>query len=198
MEEQACEHVNTCNQDQVSFKAYFSSWLAATTVLAPFTYDTIAPLLASSAKSAAAQCTGGNTKTQCGFKWADKTPDGNFGIGPSMSALAVVQSSIVSVPFFQPKKVDPGTGQPASSNPSSPAADPSDPADVNPSFAPVTNSTGGTSVGDPAAGVTNGGGRDSGVTQQIVTTTRDTVAASFLTVGILASMIGGSVIMIYE
>lgn len=185
----------------VSFKAYFSSWLAATTVLAPYTYDTIAPLLASSAKSAAAQCTGGNTKTQCGFKWADKTPDGNFGIGTSMSALAIVQSSIISVPFFQPKKVDPGTGQPAPSNPSdpsSPAADPTDPNDVNPSFAPVTNSTGGTSVGDPAAGVTTGGGRASGVTQQIVTTTKDTVAASFLTVGILATMIGGSVIMIYE
>lgn len=53
-------------------------------------------------------------------------------------------------------------------------------------------------MGDPAAGVTTGGGRESDVTQQIVTTTKDTVAASFLTVGILASMIGGSVIMIYE
>ncbi|CAG8979689.1 hypothetical protein HYALB_00003920 [Hymenoscyphus albidus] len=229
MEEQACEHVNTCNTDQVSFKAYFSSWLAATTILAPFTYDTIAPLLASSAKAAANQCTGGSTKTQCGFKWGAEVTDGNFGIGPSMSALSIVQASVISVPFFR-KKVDPVSGKPAPptnpSNPSNPSnpqnpASPASPGSPDPvipgspasstdpdlgeddgpppSFAPVTNSTGGTSQGDPSAGAigaARGGGPEA--IQQIVTTKKDTIAASFLTLGVLASLIGGSVIMVIE
>ncbi|TVY14369.1 Mannan endo-1,6-alpha-mannosidase DCW1, partial [Lachnellula arida] len=41
MTEQACEQLSTCDTDQLSFKAYLSSWLAATSLLAPFTTPTV-------------------------------------------------------------------------------------------------------------------------------------------------------------
>jgi len=60
---------------------------------------------------------------------------------------------------------------------------------------PVTNSTGGTSVGNPSAGA---------VTQEPTkfqiqpATAAERVAAGFLTVGILGSVIGGGVFMVLE
>jgi mannan endo-1,6-alpha-mannosidase len=97
MIEQACETGNTCDTDQLSFKAYFSAWLASTSILAPFTSTTISPLLASSASAAAEQCSGpGNV---CGFKWTNgATYDGTTGVGQQMSALSVIQSSMVQIP----------------------------------------------------------------------------------------------------
>ncbi|TVY38373.1 Mannan endo-1,6-alpha-mannosidase DCW1, partial [Lachnellula cervina] len=70
MEEQACEQFSTCDTDQLSFKAYLSSWLAATSLLAPFTTPTINTYLSASAQGAAQQCNAGPTGTNCGFKWS--------------------------------------------------------------------------------------------------------------------------------
>ena len=56
--------------------------------------------------------------------------------------------------------------------------------------APVTNSTGGTSLGDASAG-TMTPGLNMPVTQ-IVVTTGDKLAASFLTVAMVGGVIGGS------
>jgi len=172
MEEQACEQFNTCNNDQLSFKAYFSSWLAGTTTLAPFTAPTINPLLSASAKAAAQQCVAGPTQSQCGFKWnVGAANDGNLGIGQSMCSLSIIQSSIVAVPGETAKDVA--------------------------SFAPVTNSTGGTSVGDPTAGISKPD--VAGMMEvDIKVTVKDKVAASFLTVAVLGGVIGGSVIMVLE
>ncbi|KAL3418202.1 Mannan endo-1,6-alpha-mannosidase DCW1-like protein 1 [Phlyctema vagabunda] len=58
-----CEEHTACNIDQQSFKAYLSRWMAVTTQMAPFTYDIIIPLLRSSAVAAAAQCIGTAPKT---------------------------------------------------------------------------------------------------------------------------------------
>jgi len=167
MEEQACEQANTCDTDQLSFKAYFSAWLASTTVLAPFTVPTIFPLLGSSAKAAAAQCSGGNTGTTCGFKWTTSTYDGTTGVGQQMSALGIIQGALVQV-----------QGEKA--------------------VVPVTNSTGGTSVGDPSAGITASGAGMAAVDTSAPITTGDKVAASFLTVAVLGGVIGGSVFMAFE
>lgn len=94
MEEQACENVNTCDTDQLSFKAYFSQWLAATSILAPFTASTITPYLTASAVAAGLQCGTGT----CGFKWsAGATFDGSTGVGQQMSGLGAIQSSLVQV-----------------------------------------------------------------------------------------------------
>jgi mannan endo-1,6-alpha-mannosidase len=53
-----CEEYNACNVDQKSFKAYLSRWMAASTQMAPFIYDQVLSLLQVSAKAAAAQCNG--------------------------------------------------------------------------------------------------------------------------------------------
>lgn len=85
-----------CNVDQRSFKAYFSRWLAATTQLAPWTTDTIMPLLRTSALAAAQSCSGGTDGVTCGSKWWVLGWDGQYGVGEQMSALEVIQSSLVA------------------------------------------------------------------------------------------------------
>jgi mannan endo-1,6-alpha-mannosidase len=168
MEEQACENVGTCDTDQLSFKTYFSSWLASVTQLAPFTYSYIAPLLASSAAAAAAVCNGGTSGTECGFKWTTGVNDGSFGVGQQMSALGAIQSSIIQIPSI---KV----------------------------VAPVTNSTGGTSIGDASAGITTPGGSAAAMTVMMEmepATTKEKVAAGLVTFAVLTGVLGGSVFMV--
>jgi mannan endo-1,6-alpha-mannosidase len=60
MQEMACENNGKCDVDQHSFKAYLARWMAATTKMAPFTYDAIMEKLAPSAQAAAQQCSGDN------------------------------------------------------------------------------------------------------------------------------------------
>lgn len=163
LEEQACEGGNTCNNDQLSFKAYFTAWLASTSILAPFTSSIISPLIASTAKAAALQCSGPNSV--CGTKWTNgATYDGTTGVGQQMSALGGIQSAMVQIPGVK-------------------------------IVAPVTNSTGGTSVGDSGAGTATPGLM--GVMKEAsIVTMGDKVAASFLTVAIVGGVIGGSVFVV--
>jgi len=69
MYEQECEAAGNCDTDQQSFKAYLARWIAAAIVKAPFTYDSLKPILEASATAAAATCTGGTNGTSCGMKW---------------------------------------------------------------------------------------------------------------------------------
>ena len=97
MWEQACEPHGTCDTDNYSFKAYLSRWMAATTKLAPWTYDTIMPKLKASATAAAAQCSGGSSGTLCGMKWTQgSTYDGTTGVGQQMGALSVIQANLIT------------------------------------------------------------------------------------------------------
>lgn len=95
MYEQACEDVNTsgtCDTDQLSFKAYLSRWMAATSKLVPWTASYITPKLQASAQAAAAQCTGGTSGITCGEHWTNNgVYDGTSGVGQQMSALSVIQ-----------------------------------------------------------------------------------------------------------
>ncbi|KAH8908031.1 mannan endo-1,6-alpha-mannosidase, partial [Coniochaeta sp. PMI_546] len=96
MTEVACEPVNLCDVDQQSFKAYLSRWMAATTKWAPWTYDTIKPLMASSAVAAAAQCTGGDNGRMCGLRWTDNGKwDGTTGVGQQMAAMEIVLANMI-------------------------------------------------------------------------------------------------------
>ncbi|KAK0109985.1 hydrolase 76 protein [Cadophora gregata] len=150
MQEVACENNGLCNVDQHSFKAYLARWMAATTKMAPYTYDTIMAKLAPSAQAAAAQCCGGDNGRTCGLRWSmGSTWDGSYGVGQEMAALEVIQSNLIS--------------QVAG---------------------PVTNATGGTSVGDPNAGSTT-------VTYLPVgpATSADRGGAGFLTALVLVSFI---------
>ena len=96
MVEVACEPRQTCDNDQPSFKAYLSRWMAATTQLAPFTTELIMTKLQASAKGAAAQCSGGTDGVTCGRKWTQSNWDGKFGPGEQMSALSVIQANLIS------------------------------------------------------------------------------------------------------
>ncbi|KAL8990895.1 MAG: hypothetical protein Q9177_000549 [Variospora cf. flavescens] len=97
MQEVACEPQGSCNNDQPSFKAFLSRWMAATTQIAPFTANTIMPKLRASAQGAAKQCSGApNGGTTCGRTWNTATWDGRIGIGEQMSALSVIQSNLIS------------------------------------------------------------------------------------------------------
>ncbi|KAK3936156.1 cell wall glycosyl hydrolase [Diplogelasinospora grovesii] len=169
MIEQACEGGNLCDNDQQSFKGYLTRWMAGTTQMAPYTFATIAPLLNSSAQAAAKACTGspatgfkGIQGTACGFKWTGGTFDGLVGVGEQMNALSAVMYSLV-------RSVDlPG------------------------SKAPVTSTTGGTSVGNAAAGIQTA----STIGQLPPVTIGDKVAAGFLTTAVLFSVLAGGVFVI--
>lgn len=153
MVETYCEPSNTCNTDNWSFKAYLSRWMAATTKMAPWTYDIVMERIRASAAGAALQCSGGSSGTLCGMKWTEGAKyDGTTGVGQQMSALEVIQSLLIS-------RV----------------------------AAPVTNSTGGTSRGDPAAG--SSGTFDPSLPQGAIQQ-KDRVGAGFLTTLIIISGIG--------
>ena len=155
MFEVACEPSNTCDLDQKSFKAYLSRWMAATTKVAPWTYDFIMPKLQASAVAAAAQCSGGSTGQVCGLEWTKGSAyDGKSGVGEQMSALEVIQSNLIT-------KV----------------------------AGPVTNSTGGTSIGNPSAGT---GGDRSPVGPTWTVTGGDRAGAGILTTLVLVGIVGGA------
>lgn len=89
MVEYLCEAKLICNQDQKSFKAYLSRWLAVTALLYPETYGTIMPKLQASAQGAAGQCDGGQDGTSCGMQWYTTTYDGQTGVGEQVRKYTV-------------------------------------------------------------------------------------------------------------
>lgn len=95
MSEVACEPNQTCNNDQPSFKAYLSRWMAATAQIAPFTEARIMIKLRASAIGAAAQCIGGANGRTCGRRWYQPQWDGKSGPGEEMSALSVIQANLI-------------------------------------------------------------------------------------------------------
>lgn len=167
MMEQACESAGTdsttgnCDTDQTSFKAYLSRWMAATTKIAPFTYDTIMPYLQKSAVAAAAQCDGG-TGTTCGLHWtANSTYDGLYGVGEQMAALSVIQSNL-----------------------------------IDEAVELVTNTTGGTSVGDASAGTGSSSSSDGSNIDTSTITVTDKAGAGILTTIMLLGVLGGTSFMV--
>ena len=75
-----CEREQSCNQDQKSFKAYLTRWLAVTAILVPETWDRIMPKLMTSAQAAAQQC-GTGDGTWCSSQWWTNVPTGKTGAG---------------------------------------------------------------------------------------------------------------------
>jgi mannan endo-1,6-alpha-mannosidase len=114
MVEYLCEEQQICNQDQKSFKAYLSRWMAVTALLKPNTWDTIMPLLGSSGVAAAQTCTGGDTGSKCSAQWYSNVHTGETGVGEQMSALAVVSANLLT-PDMAPLSLE--TGAESTSNP---------------------------------------------------------------------------------
>lgn len=84
-----CEENGICNQDQKSFKAYLSRWMAATALLVPTTYDRIMPKLRESAIGAARQCNGGASGNMCSAQWWRDVPTGKTGVGEQVSWISL-------------------------------------------------------------------------------------------------------------
>lgn len=160
MYEHTCEPYNACNTDQRSFKSIFSRMLGFTMVLAPYTKDTILPLLQLSAQKAAGSCNGGTDHHTCGLSWLNGTNDGYYGLGEQMCALEVIQSVLM---LDRP--------------------------------APLTNYTGGTSVGDSSAGL-NATINDV-LQNNLDIQPKDRAGAAITTAVILAVLAGGSVWMLF-
>ena len=96
MYEAACEPVDTCDEDKYAFKGLTAQWLGATAQVAPYTTDSIMPLLHSSAQAAAKQCTGGRNDTACGSSWTTSKFDGSTGLGQELFAMNVVVANLVT------------------------------------------------------------------------------------------------------
>ncbi|KAH8666952.1 glycosyl hydrolase family 76-domain-containing protein [Xylariales sp. PMI_506] len=93
-EEVACESEGTCSLDMHFYKGALMRDLARTARAAPFTADTILPLLQSSAKAVAATaCT--NSNGSCSFDWQG-TDDGDaiYDLGTQYSALEAIQANL--------------------------------------------------------------------------------------------------------
>ena len=88
--EAACQPAGTCNNDQRSFKAYFSRFLGATAQLVPETRSTIMHWINSSAIAAAQSCSGGTDGHTCGTNWFADGWDGKYGLGEQMAALEIM------------------------------------------------------------------------------------------------------------
>ncbi|KAL4799172.1 glycosyl hydrolase family 76-domain-containing protein [Aspergillus venezuelensis] len=103
--ERACELVNSCKVDQRPFKGFLARWMAASTQLAPFTYDMVMPKLRTSAIAAAKTCTGGPKGTSCALKWTEQRyTESPEDVGLQLAALEVIQSTLVT-------KVEPPVSQ---------------------------------------------------------------------------------------
>lgn len=97
MYESTCQSENqmTCNTDQRVFKAIFSRMLGYTAVLAPFTIDTVDPLIEASATAAAKSCSGGTDGHTCGLNWFKGSWDGQYGLGEQASALEIMNQLLI-------------------------------------------------------------------------------------------------------
>ncbi|KAI1390905.1 glycoside hydrolase family 76 protein [Hypoxylon trugodes] len=168
--ERPCESFNQCDQDQQSFKGYLMRWMASASQMAPFTFDTLMPLVQSNAAAAAQQCSGsppatqykGQPGTACGFKWTEKANfDGLVGVGEQMSALSAIQYTMIKKQAVK---------------------------------APVTADSGGTSVGNPNAGRP----MEDYMPVMAPITIGEKVAAGFLTTAFAFSVVGASFFVMKE
>ncbi|KAI0132285.1 glycoside hydrolase family 76 protein [Xylariales sp. AK1849] len=107
MFEHACELVGTCNTDMVSFKAYMSRFMWATTQMMPSTLTDVQTVLNASAVAAGKACSGGENGTVCGHRWWVGAYDNNSGLGQQLSALETVQGLLIqdALPPFKAGEV---------------------------------------------------------------------------------------------
>ncbi|RYP77274.1 hypothetical protein DL769_003469 [Monosporascus sp. CRB-8-3] len=95
MYEQKCEEAGACSTDQTSFKASLSRWLGKTAVLVPSVRERVLGILETSARGAAASCSGHGNST-CGMRWTTGGFDGQTDFGTQLSALEVVQNLLAT------------------------------------------------------------------------------------------------------
>ncbi|KAF6841686.1 mannan endo-alpha-mannosidase dcw1 [Colletotrichum plurivorum] len=167
MTEQACEPFTLCDIDQQSFKGYLTRWMAGTAQVVPQLFDQIMALLKPNAEAAISVCNGPSV---AGFKGKPGTacgfkwnPKGQF---DGQAGVGPQMNALDAAMYMLIKKADVKT-------------------------APVTADTGGTSVGNPNAGMS--------LQPKIPTLspieTKDKVAAGFATSAVVLSIVAGCVFL---
>ncbi|KAJ5644172.1 Glycosyl hydrolase [Penicillium longicatenatum] len=116
LSEITCEPILKCDRNQITFKAYFSSWLAFMTLIVPGTSDLVMPKLRTSAVAAALTCTGLSDGSHCGTKWYTQSWDGSDSLENQMAVLGVLNANLV--PFKNKAPFTADTGGTSKSNPS--------------------------------------------------------------------------------
>lgn len=104
--ERNCEYsslpAEPCNNDMRTFKGYLHRWMASTMKLAPYTESIIMPVLRESATAALKTCTGGRNGRMCGFYWREGAfrnvaPAGQYPDTASMGEQMNVLGALMSV-----------------------------------------------------------------------------------------------------
>lgn len=95
MYEASCQISNRCNNDQRSFKAYFSRFLGLTSMLVPDISDSIMKSLKSTVPGVLSSCSGGSDGHTCGIDWSKGSWDGVYGLGEQMSSLELIQNALL-------------------------------------------------------------------------------------------------------
>lgn len=93
--EYMCQESGKCNTDQRSFKSIFSRCLGQTAVLVSSFTDQIMSLIDKSAAGAAQSCSGGSDGHTCGINWSYGGWDNWYGLGEQISALEIIQNTLV-------------------------------------------------------------------------------------------------------
>ncbi|KAF4587218.1 mannan endo-1,6-alpha-mannosidase-like protein [Ophiocordyceps camponoti-floridani] len=93
--EAACEEVDKCNYDMVTFKGYLARYMWQSTVMQPALRQRVQDLLVPSARAAASTCTGGSDGRLCGMRWYQGSFDNKPGLGSQMCALETIQGLLV-------------------------------------------------------------------------------------------------------
>ncbi|RDW58894.1 mannan endo-1,6-alpha-mannosidase-1 [Coleophoma cylindrospora] len=158
--EVTCEAVpSKCTIDMLSYKAYLVRWMAAATKLAPFIYDPVIAVIKTSAAAAVLQCSGSPSDHPNGRMCGLSWSKGTQWDGTSGVGQQMAALEVVQSNLIQQAK------------------------------APVTNSTGGTSQGDPTAGINDPSAQNP--TAARPATKGDKVGAGFLTAVVSCVIIGG-------
>ncbi|KAL2760435.1 glycoside hydrolase family 76 protein [Sodiomyces alcalophilus JCM 7366] len=164
MSEQRCEPFGFCNLDQRSFKGYLARWMAGTAQVVPQMFDRIMALLRPNAEGAAAACSGDPAE---GFPGIPGTACGlrwhPRGVFDGLVGVGEQMNALSAVMYtlLQPGRT-----------------------------APVTAETGGSSRGNPGAGM------EPHSWDMPAITTGDQVAAGFLTSGIALSLVACCIFMV--
>lgn len=109
-----CEAIQKCDRNQITFKAYFSTWLAWLTLIVPGTHDMIMPKLQTSAVAATKTCV--KDGSLCGIQWYKQTSDGSDGLEQQLAVLGVLTANMVPLKNEAPLSLD--NGGTSKSNPS--------------------------------------------------------------------------------
>lgn len=154
----------------LAYKGFGMRWLAATAQLCPWTRDRIMPALRASAEAAVRQCVGGASRRACRTHWASGIYDGTVGVGQEMNVLSALMVLLGEEENDSNAERDDRHGE-------------LDKAEQSPR-GPLTHDTGGTSEGDPNAGVSV----ESGEVGFEPITDADVRAAAFATSGVIFFM----------